>query len=92
MIERCCITDYPKGHQCRYCAFCFEGDCFYCGELERVLSEKSIRRENRCARFAVSELGSVETGKMYHPRRMSEKPIVNAAQCSFFDAETGENG
>jgi len=53
---------------CRYCAFCIDGDSFYCTELDKVLTRGQIRRENSCARFALSELGDVETGKMYSPR------------------------
>ena len=57
-------------HQyCRYCAHCFEGDCFYCNAKEKVLSREDIRRTNNCAEYVVSELGDVETGKQYVPRK-----------------------
>ena len=29
---------------------------------------KKINRPNHCPNFAASDLGDVETGKMYHPR------------------------
>lgn len=54
---------------CRYCAFCFEGDVFFCGEHDKVLSERSIKRENHCSDFVLSELGDVESGRQYKPRK-----------------------
>lgn len=54
---------------CRYCAFCSYGDIAYCGEYDKTMSDSTIRRENHCKRFAYSELGDVETGKQYQPRR-----------------------
>ena len=58
---------------CRYCAFCYEGDCFYCSRFERVLSDGSIKRANHCQEFALSDLGDVETGKQYQPRKPKRK-------------------
>lgn len=64
----------PKGadamkQYCRYCAYCFEGDCFYCSCHERVLAETSIRSVNRCRDYVKSELGDVASGRQYRPRR-----------------------
>ena len=53
---------------CRYCAHCFQGDCFYCNEYDKVLSDSQVRKANTCERFALSDLGDVETGKQYKPR------------------------
>lgn len=53
---------------CRYCAFCIDGDGFYCEDMGKFLSEKDIKRANRCHNFALSVLGDVVTGKKYQPR------------------------
>ena len=53
---------------CRYCAHCFEGDAYYCGEHKQVLSETQIKRANQCKDFALSDLGDILTGKQYQPR------------------------
>ena len=53
---------------CRYCAFCFEGDCFYCGDHDKVLTEEQIKRVNTCKDFILSGIGDVITGKAYEPR------------------------
>lgn len=57
---------------CRYCAFCFESDDFRCsnhpkGE-EPHWTRAQINRPNHCPNFALSDLGDVETGKMYQPK------------------------
>lgn len=54
---------------CRYCAFCIDGDVLYCTDHQKVLSEQGIRRPNKCADFALSDLGDVETGRRYRPRQ-----------------------
>ena len=63
---------------CRYCAFCHDGDAFYCGEHEKVLSEAYIKTPNRCPDYVMSDLGDVETGRKYQPRR--EKPKEDVEQ------------
>ena len=61
---------------CQYCAFCFEADDFRCSNhpkgLERHWTEKDIKRENHCPNFALSDMGSVITGKQYKPREKIE--------------------
>lgn len=59
---------------CRYCAFCIEGDCFYCTDKDMVLSKKKIRRVNHCKGFALSDIGDVITGRKYTPRK--GKPLA----------------
>ena len=58
---------------CRYCAHCFEADDFRCSDhpdgAEPHWTREQINRPNHCPNFALSELGDVETGKMYRPRR-----------------------
>ena len=58
---------------CHYCAFAIEGDCYYCTAHDRVLSENALKRVNKCADYAESELGSIITGKRYTPRERAEK-------------------
>ena len=52
---------------CRYCAFCVSGDCYYCTEHDKVLS--NISKPTNCSDFVMSELGDVDTGKPYKPRK-----------------------
>ena len=59
---------------CRYCAWCIEGDVFYCTDHDEPLTRSQIKRANNCKDFALSELGDVETGKPYQPRAVKEKP------------------
>lgn len=65
---------------CRYCAFAFEGDCFYCGKLDKVLSEHSIKSKNNCQSFVLSDLGDVETGRQYQPRKSKPQDFNNYEQ------------
>ena len=53
---------------CRYCAFCINGDCYYCTAQERVLTPAETRRVRVCKDFALSDLGDVDSGKRYKPR------------------------
>lgn len=59
---------------CRYCAFCFDAiDEFRCsnhpkGE-EPHWNRRQINRENKCPNFVLSDMGDVETGKPYKPRK-----------------------
>ena len=52
---------------CRYCAFCINGDTYYCTEHQKVLSD--VKHSIKCPNFALSELGDVDTGKQYKPRK-----------------------
>ena len=56
---------------CRYCAWCCYGDAYYCGCYDKPL--KRIDRATNCKEFVESELGDVETGRMYKPRTRKEK-------------------
>lgn len=64
---------------CRYCARCFEGDTFYCGERDKVLSESQIKRANNCKDFALSDLGDIITGKQYQPRDNARVKGISSA-------------
>ena len=64
---------------CRYCAFCIDGDCYYCTAQDRVLKPAETRRVRVCPDFQLSELGDVDSGKQYQPRKQKSddgaKPI-----------------
>ena len=67
---------------CQYCAFCFEADDFRCSNhpkgLEPHWTEKDIKRVNHCPNFALSDMGSIITGKQYRPierRTKSKEPF-----------------
>lgn len=61
---------------CRYCAFCFEGDCYYCSALNKPLGDEQIKRPNRCKEFAMLN-EDVITGKKYKPREQKKpKPKI----------------
>ena len=70
---------------CRYCAFCTYGDVAYCGVYEWTMTDGAIRKENHCKSFVYSELGDVESGKQYRPRRekTQEENLVRKNQTSF---------
>ena len=77
---------------CRYCAFCFDAiDEFRCSNhpecKEPRWNRKQINRENHCKNFALSDLGDVETGKQYRPRKGKAKrhKFDKAEQLSIFD-------
>lgn len=56
---------------CRYCSWCVYGDVYYCGCFDKVL--KRVDRATSCEEFVESELGDVETGKVYSPRPRPRK-------------------
>ena len=68
---------------CRYCAFCINGDAYYCTDHNKVL--KNVDRPTNCLDFVMSELGDVDTGKPYKPREPHEaKTAVTMQQTSLF--------
>lgn len=60
---------------CKYCSWCIEGDCFYCIEKEKVLSDKQIHYTNKCTEYVESEMGSIIDGKQYKPRRQDDVKV-----------------
>lgn len=54
---------------CRYCAHCICGDAYYCTEFDKVLND--VKSAVSCSGFVLSELGDVDTGKQYAPRKTS---------------------
>lgn len=69
---------------CRYCAFCIEGDCYYCTNKGKVLSESYIKHTNTCKDFTLSELGDVITGRKYQPHKIYHGKQIDG-QMSFGD-------
>lgn len=62
---------------CRYCGLCFEADCCYCSNYERVLTLSNITHENHCKDYAdIDE--DVLTGKKRKERKQ-DKTLVNKA-------------
>lgn len=59
---------------CAYCAFCIPTDCdqYYCTDHEECLSSRGINRMNKCENFALSDLGHVDTGRIYQPRKQKK--------------------
>lgn len=66
---------------CRYCSWCVYGDLYYCTCHDKPL--KRIDRAVNCKEFVKSELGDVETGRMYKPRNRK----TNNDNISIFDGE-----
>lgn len=54
---------------CRYCAFCICGDAYYCTAHNKVLY--NVKHTVQCSDFVLSELGDIDTGKQYAPRKAS---------------------
>lgn len=69
---------------CRYCAHCFEGDTFFCGEHDEVLSETQIKRANQCKDYTYSTLGDVLTGKQYQPRNSANRRVKGINRAFLF--------
>lgn len=59
---------------CRYCAFCFFGDVYYCSNKDKVLNR--VDKPVTCEDFIESELGDVDTGKHYRPRQKHKKDVT----------------
>ena len=75
---------------CRYCAFCFEGDCYCCSALNKTLGDKQIKRPNKCKEFAMLN-EDVITGKEYKPRehkREHNKPKIKIESATLFEEAT----
>lgn len=72
---------------CRYCSHCFEGDVYYCSELNKELH--SITHAVNCPDFALSELGDVITGKQYSPRK--QVPIYEEGKQLTLDERSNQN-
>lgn len=72
---------------CRYCAFCFEADQYRCSAeingQQLYMTERDIKRPNKCPEFKLSELGDVITGRQYKPRE--KKEAEDDGQPSLFD-------
>ena len=66
---------------CRYCAFCSEGDVFYCSDHDEVLSEGKIKRVNHCKDFTFTEEDVFNPDHKYTPRVI--KPRVDDGQLKF---------
>jgi hypothetical protein len=49
---------------CRYCASAIEGDCFYCTEKERVMSEQHVKQPNYCKEYVDCGIDLI-TGKRH---------------------------
>ena len=71
---------------CRYCAFCIDGDWFYCTDMGKLLTENDIKRANKCPSFAMSALGDVVTGKKYQERPAKHE---DGEQINIFDEIEG---
>ena len=75
---------------CRYCAFCINGDVYYCTDRNKVL--KSVDRPTSCPDFVMSELGDVDTGKLYKPRAPHRTNNTAAVQQITLFEEVKQNG
>lgn len=67
---------------CRYCSFCLSGNGYYCNWHEKELSSSQAYKPTNCNDFDLSELGCVDTGRQYKPRKKKEK-ADNAEQMEF---------
>ena len=77
---------------CRYCAFCFEGDGFFCSnspdntEPDKYMTEEQIKRVNHCKDFELSALGDVISGRQYQPRKKKSQ-IYDFLQYSLLETD-----
>ena len=75
---------------CRYCAFCINGDAYYCTDSDKVLNR--VDRPTNCPDFVMSELGDVDTGKPYKPREPRMTNNAAAMQQITLFEEVKQNG
>lgn len=65
---------------CRYCANCVYGDCVWCDELNKVISESTAKSVNHCKSFifnpidAFNPFNALDETKRYKPR---EKQVIS---------------
>ena len=69
---------------CRYCAYCFDAELYGCSNEGGIhygiyMSEKMIKRANKCPVYAYTDLGDVITGRQYRPLKdpRHNKPKIN---------------
>lgn len=69
---------------CRYCANCVYGDCVYCCEHKKEMSEASAKRINHCKDFIFNEIDALggDLDKKYKPRE--KKAAINDNQPELF--------
>ncbi len=60
---------------CRYCANCTFGDCIYCNELNKCLTEEQAKRTNKCKSFEFNEIDVFDMNKKYDPIKKKSKNI-----------------
>lgn len=68
---------------CRYCAFCINGDGYYCTDRERPLNR--VDTVTTCESFAPSRMGDVDTGRQYRPRKKKICRKSNEMQINFYE-------
>lgn len=74
---------------CRYCAFCFDADLFGCSNENGIhyglyMTEKKIKRPNKCPEYQYTDLGDVITGRQYHPIAERKAPHKKINQPKLF--------
>ena len=74
---------------CRYCAFCINGDAYYCTDHDKVLNR--VDRPTNCPDFVMSKLGDVDPGKRYKPREPHRTNNAAAVQQIKMDEEEHDN-
>lgn len=58
---------------CRYCTNCVYGDCVYCSELRKIMSESSAKTVNNCKHFIFNEIDVFDFNKVYKPRKAKQE-------------------
>ena len=53
---------------CRYCAFCFEGDVYFCDVFDKPLTDLALKNANNCHAYGYCGI-DVITGKEHVERR-----------------------
>lgn len=49
---------------CKYCAYCCEGDVYYCTKRQKVLTEPALKRTTSCPYYAYCAINII-TGKAH---------------------------
>ncbi len=68
---------------CRYCAWMVCGDCCYCQQKAKEMTERQICASNSCKMFEFVPEDALGTGHKYTPRKKRSKQVPG--QISLFE-------
>ena len=61
--------------KCRYCAYCIVGNVAYCELKNKVMSDASAKRLNKCAEFEFNPMDAYGVKDYQEPRAIAKDGI-----------------